>query len=598
MITGRSPERADTAERAAPIHRLVQVLTATSLVAVCPVVLVWWLRSSGVLTSYLPGLALGMALSFGAAHAGRLFWQTRPGSEHLLFSELMIWGYIHRCYRNRRLASARALLGTMSQAQRRVEGGLTPERQTKLLEQLARAMDARDPKTHGHSRRVARYAWMIAMRMGLPREQVARIRTAAAVHDVGKFGTPLSILRKDGSLDDEQFEVMKRHPVDGAQLVSLLNDDELTAMVRHHHERLDGTGYPDRLAGDEIPLGARIISVADTFDAITAHRPYRAARPHKDGLEVLAKEAGRQLDPDVVRAFCGHYSGRRPLTFWASLTTLPERALAQVGSGVGTAAGTAKVATLAALIGALAAGTARLARPDHASSGHAPGLGSALARSSGSAAPARSAGPLPYLGLRRPAGAHKVRRAAGLSEPAGPAGSDPTGSTLAGRSEIATTASESPTVADPPGSGEKTRTGAGQPGAGQSGAGTGSGAAGGSGAGGGEGGEGTAESPALEESAGGVLRTVGGAVEQSGTTVGATVKQVTGTAGSAVTGAGGIVGGRAGATVEAIGGTVDDAGEGAGEIPARVTGGVRTVEELASKVTEAKGGLGGALGKL
>jgi hypothetical protein len=211
-MTGRSPEKTYGAGAPEPLRHALQIATATSLVAVCPIVTVWWLRESGLLGSYLPGMAIGIVLSFGAAHVGRSFWQTRPGSQHLLFSELMIWGFIHRWYTNRRLASARAVLGSMSQAQLRLSEGLSPERQTKLLEQLARAMDARDPKTQGHSRRVARYSWMIAMRMGLPREEVARVRTAAAVHDVGKFGTPLSILRKEGPLDDREFEVIKPTP--------------------------------------------------------------------------------------------------------------------------------------------------------------------------------------------------------------------------------------------------------------------------------------------------------------------------------------------------------------------------------------------------
>ncbi len=143
----------------------------------------------------------------------------------------------------------------------------------------------------------------------------------------------------------------------------MLNDAGLTAMVRHHHERLDGTGYPGRLAGEEIPLGARIIAVADTFDALTAHRPYRAARPHKEALDILTGEAGGQLDPAVVRAFCGHYSGRRPLTFWTSLMTLPERALEQLSGGVGALATAAKVAGVAAVVGLAAAGTATLSAP-------------------------------------------------------------------------------------------------------------------------------------------------------------------------------------------------------------------------------------------
>src|SRR5271154_1003744 len=359
----RGSRRDAGAAKPALARFLAQVLIATALVGVCPIVIVWWLRSSGALTAYLPGMALGVGLSLGAAYVGRAFWQTRPGSQHLLFSELMIWGFVHRCYTERRLASARAVLGTMNHAQDRIPDGLSADDQIKLLEQMARGMDARDPNTHGHSRRVARYAWMIATRLGLPREEVARIRTAAAIHDLGKIETPDSILRKEGPLSDAEYETMKRHAADGARMAAALNDEGLTAMIRHHHERLDGTGYPDRLAGEAIPIGARIIAVADTFDSITANRPYRAARPHKEALDILMGEAGKQLDRDAVRAFCGHYSGRRALTFWASLATLPERAIAQLSSGMTGVVSVAKVLAGAALIGGVAAPAAT---PAHA----------------------------------------------------------------------------------------------------------------------------------------------------------------------------------------------------------------------------------------
>src|SRR5205085_6039106 len=160
-----------------------------------------------------------------------------------------------------------------------------------LLAQLAAALEAGDPYTHGHSRRVAHHAAMIAKGMGLPKQQVAKVRTAAVLHDVGKINTPTAILHKPGRLTDDEFDVIKLHPVDGAEMVSKLGDAELTAIVRHHHERLDGTGYPNRLPGGEIPLGARIIAVADTFDAITSTRPYRPANPHKRAMDILAKEA-------------------------------------------------------------------------------------------------------------------------------------------------------------------------------------------------------------------------------------------------------------------------------------------------------------------
>ena len=168
--------------------------------------------------------------------------------------------------------------------------------------------------------------------MGLSDDDVARVRAAGAMHDVGKVHTPIGILRKPDNLSDAEYEIVKRHPVDGAEMVAVLHDDELTAMVRHHHERLDGTGYPDGLAGDEIPIGARILAVADTFDAVTSSRPYRSAHPHKKGLDILTAEAGTQLDPDAVRAFCSYYSGRGPFAWWTILVNGAPRLAAWFGA--------------------------------------------------------------------------------------------------------------------------------------------------------------------------------------------------------------------------------------------------------------------------
>ena len=158
---------------------------------------------------------------------------------------------------------------------------------------------------------------MIARGMGLPSEEVARVRAAAAVHDVGKLRTPKEILNKPGRLTNEEFDAIKRHSVDGAEMVAPLGDPALTVIVRHHHERLDGAGYPDHLAGDQIPLGARIVAVADTFDAVTSTRAYRGAARHREAIAILRHEAGTQLDPAAVRAFLSYYSGNRPALMWA-----------------------------------------------------------------------------------------------------------------------------------------------------------------------------------------------------------------------------------------------------------------------------------------
>jgi putative nucleotidyltransferase with HDIG domain len=211
----------------------------------------------------------------------------------------------------RRLAAALALL-------RGVAGGndLSRGRRAELLTQLASELESRDPWTHGHSRRVAHHAALIAARMGLSDRQVRLVRAAAELHDVGKINTPRAVLHKPGELTGIELELIELHPVDGAEIVSTLGDPDLTAMVRHHHERLDGSGYPDRLTEGEIPLGARIIAVADTFDAITSTRPYRPARSDEQALAILEEEAGVRLDPLGVSAFQACYDERRLRPLW------------------------------------------------------------------------------------------------------------------------------------------------------------------------------------------------------------------------------------------------------------------------------------------
>ncbi len=340
------------------------VVGATSFVVILPTAFVWWLRSEGIVRSPLLTLVIALVATLAASRAGTGYWEKRTNPGDLLFGELLLWGFIRRCNSERRLNSARSVLGSLADPRGAVGDGHGPNDQAEALEKLSAALEATDPYTHGHSRRVARHCWMIAKRMGLDGETVARVRTAASLHDVGKVYTPASVLRKPGKLTDEEFDVIKRHPVDGAELVKALGDEELVSIVRHHHERLDGTGYPDRLTREQIPIGARIIAVADTFDAITSARPYRPARAHKKALDILKYEAGTQLDPGVVKAFCAIYSGRRPLAMWASFTSLPSQVFSWLGAGAATAASAAQVAAVAA---AAAVSVTAAMQPHHAS---------------------------------------------------------------------------------------------------------------------------------------------------------------------------------------------------------------------------------------
>jgi HD-GYP domain-containing protein (c-di-GMP phosphodiesterase class II) len=378
--TGRAHRR----PTASSLKQWALVAAATVLVAGCPVAVVWWLRASDAISSPVVCVVLGMALSLCASRFGCILWEKRlaPRNQDLLFSELMLWGFLHKRYTEHRLASARDMLGPMSEEGRDALGVAGARRRVRLLERLVAGIETRDPYLHGHSRRVARHSWMIASRMGLSREEVARIRTAAAIHDVGKVNTPKAILHKPGRLTDEEYAVIMRHPGDGGEMATVLDDSELTSMVRHHHERLDGSGYPDGLTAARIPLGAQIIAVADTFDAITSARSYRAAGSHKGAIDILTAEAGTTLDATAVRAFCSHYAGGRPFALSAFLSGLPERALSWLGGSIGSVASAAKMLTVAALVGGVAAGSSALAQPaaKHSATSSTPVSAAALVR--------------------------------------------------------------------------------------------------------------------------------------------------------------------------------------------------------------------------
>ncbi len=168
---------------------------------------------------------------------------------------------------------------------------------------LAAAIDAKDPYTRGHSERVARYAVVLARHMGLSAEEVRIIRLSALLHDVGKIGIDDRILRKPTALTNEEFEVMKTHPMKGALIMGQIPQlKEVIPGIKHHHEKWSGGGYPDGLKGEKIPLVARVVAVADTFDAMTTTRPYQKAMPLNYVIRQIKSFAGKSFDPAVITA--------------------------------------------------------------------------------------------------------------------------------------------------------------------------------------------------------------------------------------------------------------------------------------------------------
>jgi putative nucleotidyltransferase with HDIG domain len=173
-----------------------------------------------------------------------------------------------------------------------------------LLETLGAIIDAYDVYTYGHSTQVATYASAIAEKMDLPPDEQARVVKAALIHDLGKVGIMDSIISKPGPLTDEEYNILKRHPVIGAEIINRMKGfQDLVPLVRHHHERWDGRGYPDGLEKEEIPVGARILALSDSLDAMLSDRPYRPTRSMKEVVEEVIRCTGTQFDPHVVEAF-------------------------------------------------------------------------------------------------------------------------------------------------------------------------------------------------------------------------------------------------------------------------------------------------------
>jgi putative nucleotidyltransferase with HDIG domain len=216
----------------------------------------------------------------------------------LLAAAVLLWLVLRGVYvrsSKQIVAQAQALAVSLQERERTYDG---------TLQSLANALDVRDSETGGHSDRVLRYMDLLLEQAGADPGSLAMLRRGALLHDIGKIGVPDSILRKPAALSDSEWAIMRKHPEYGARIVAGIPFlEDVSTIVRHHHERWDGKGYPDRLAGNDIPIGARIFAVADSFDAMTSDRPYRRAMTIEMACAEVARCRGTQFDPAVVDAF-------------------------------------------------------------------------------------------------------------------------------------------------------------------------------------------------------------------------------------------------------------------------------------------------------
>jgi putative two-component system response regulator len=220
------------------------------------------------------------------------------------FDPMVLKARISSLLRMRRIEAELALINRNS----KIRNEDLIERQqslfSSLIKSLASTIDAKDEYTHNHSVRVTEYCLAMAESMGIAGTERKDIEMAAILHDVGKIGVPESILLKKGKLTDEEFSQVKTHPVKGESIIKQVVELKNVALiVRAHHERYDGRGYPDGLAKQSIPLEARIMSVADSYDAMTSNRPYRMSLSHNTAVKEIVKNSGTQFDPEVVEHF-------------------------------------------------------------------------------------------------------------------------------------------------------------------------------------------------------------------------------------------------------------------------------------------------------
>ncbi|MBI2691645.1 MAG: HD-GYP domain-containing protein [Solirubrobacterales bacterium] len=318
-MNGLAPPGAGTQVRPS----LLLALTTTSVLVLVPLGVAWAVQILSPAHDLVLSIAAGMLASLTITWLATTLWSRTTRAGERVFGDVTLLGLLRYQRANRQVNRLEAVMADRAT--------ITSDEARRTMMRLADALERRDLRTHGHSRRVARHSAAIAREMGLPAEEIARIRFAAAMHDIGKLNIPEEILLKPDKLTKEEFEIVKRHPVDSAKMVEVIDDPALVAIIRGHHERWDGGGYPDNLAGTQIPLGARIIAVADTFDAMVSDRPYSEAAAHKKSREVIAENSGSQFDPQVADAFRQYYRGGNWHVAWGAVSALPPRFASLLG---------------------------------------------------------------------------------------------------------------------------------------------------------------------------------------------------------------------------------------------------------------------------
>lgn len=294
---------------------------------------------------------LSLTTTVFAVAVGVAVWHAQPESEGHSFGDLMLWSWVRRRKAERTLQQSSSVVGLERDGSFRDAGTVELEARRAALADIAVSLDAKSSYTLGHSTRVEEHARNIADELELSVEETDAVAAAALLHNVGNLGIPESLLRKTTELHSEERALIDQHVDLGASLALTSGFERpVVDAIQHHHERWDGTGHPDGLAGEDIPLLARIVGVAEAYDAMTSTRPYRDGLSRAEAIAALREEAGHQFDPMVVEALVATLPSERGIFAAAALPAIAQRRIHQTGVAfrrVGSVALSATASTIA-----------------------------------------------------------------------------------------------------------------------------------------------------------------------------------------------------------------------------------------------------------
>lgn len=307
--------------RAEQTPLLVSVL-ASIVVALAPMVAAFFVFVwTGTYPTLIPALLLVGSFTLVTVVGGTRLWERQPASAIFSFGDLMLWNWVRRHRAETRLVRNTQLLGFDRRGAYQGDAiAQDGSDRLELLAEIADALDAKSSYTMNHTDRVERLAHDIGESLSLSKEQLKKLSTAAFLHDVGNIRIPEYILRKPGELSDEDRRTVESHALLGAMMAFEVVTRDVADGILHHHERWDGTGYPNGKSGREIPLYARIIAVAEAYDAMTSTRAHRQSLSPAAAIEILEKEAGCQFDPRVVQGLVAVLP--KPLALFDHIPTL------------------------------------------------------------------------------------------------------------------------------------------------------------------------------------------------------------------------------------------------------------------------------------